>query len=163
MWLEKASFIEYALLTRDSSNISPEEWYWNFKDLAKDVAIEGSTDQIKSGLENVEENESTVDLAEWIFPFTIKEVKAAIVSSKKGKSSSDDLILRKVLKSGHNISLPSVTKLFNLIPNFEKFPELWNIAYQIPLFKGGDVYNPNDFQGISITSCLGKTFNKFSI
>ncbi len=38
-----------------------------------------------------------------------------------------------MLKSGLNF-ISSVTKLFNLILNPESLPELWNIAYQIPLF-----------------------------
>ncbi len=76
-----------------------------------------------------------MDLVELDFPFTIKEVKAAIISSKNGKSSSDDLILNEMLKSGLSFILPSVTKLFNLILNAEQFPALWNIAHQIPLLK----------------------------
>ncbi len=98
-----------------------------------------------------------MDLAELDFSFTIKEVKAAILSSKKGKSSSDDLILNEMLKSGLSFNLPSVTKLFNLILNSEQFPALWNIACQISLFKGGDVYNPNDFRGISLISYPANT------
>ncbi len=101
-----------------------------------------------------------MDLAEFDFPFTIKEVKAAILSSKKVKSSSDDLILNEMLKSGLSFILPSVTKLFNLILNSEQFPALWNIAHQIPLFKRGNLYNPNDFCRISLTSYLGKIVNK---
>ncbi len=144
----------------NSSNISPEEWYRHFKELANDLELQRSKDHIKSVLQKLEENKSTMDLVELDFPFTIKEVKAAIISSKNGKSSSDDLILNEMLKSGLSFILPSVTKLFNLILNSEQFPALWNIAHQIPLFKGGDLYNPNDFRGISLTSCLGKILKK---
>ncbi len=65
-----------------------------------------------------------------------------------------------MLRSGLGFILPSVTKVFNIILNSQTFPDLWNIAYQVPLFKGGDVYNTNDYNGISNTSCLGKIFNK---
>ena len=37
---------------------------------------------------------------------------------------------------------------------------MWNIAYQVPIFKGGNMFDPNDFRGISLTSCLGKLFNR---
>ncbi len=80
------------------------------------------------------------------------------MSSKAGKSFSEDLILNEMLRSGLGFILPSVTKLFNIL-NSQTFPDLWNIAYQVPLFKGGDVYNTNGYRGISITSCLGKIFN----
>ncbi len=82
------------------------------------------------------------------------------MSSKAGKSSSDDLILNEMLRSGLGFILPSVTKLFNTSLNSQTFPDLWNIAYQVPLFKGGYVYNTNDYRGISITSCLGNIFNQ---
>ena len=36
----------------------------------------------------------------------------------------------------------------------------WNIAYQVPIYKGGNIFDTNNFRGISITSCLGKIFNK---
>ncbi len=65
-----------------------------------------------------------------------------------------------MLRSGLAFILPSVSKLFNIILNSQTFSDLWNIAYQVPLFKGGDVYNTNDYRGISVTSCLGKIFNK---
>ncbi len=54
-----------------------------------------------------------MDLAELDFPFTTKEVKAAILSSKKGKSSSDDLILNEMLKSDLSFILSSVNTFFN--------------------------------------------------
>ena len=40
------------------------------------------------------------------------------------------------------------------------YPHIWNIAFQVPLFKGGDQFDASNFRGISITSCLGKIFNK---
>ena len=80
--------------------------------------------------------------------------------SKNGKSSSDDMILYEMLKCSINIIAPALAKLFNIVLNSEVVPELWYISYQVPIFKGGDIYNTNDFRGISITSCLGKLFNK---
>ena len=145
---------------REASNISPEEWYKHFKELAKDLDTGDNNDSLNPVLVRLEAHKNNMDLTELDFPFTIKEVKAAILSSKGGKSSSDDLILNEMLKCGLGFIISSVTKLFNLILNSERYPDLWNIAYQIPLFKGGDVYNPNDFRGISITSCFGKIFNK---
>ncbi len=59
-----------------------------------------------------------------------------------------------------NHILPALTKLFNLILNAQYFPNVWNIAYQIPLFKDGDCSALNNVRCISITSCLGMIFNK---
>ena len=96
----------------------------HLKELANDLGIEGNNNQIKTALEKLEENRSNMNMTELDFPFTTKEVKKAILSSKNGKSSSDDLILNEMLKSGLSFILPSVTKLFNLILSTETFPEL---------------------------------------
>lgn len=148
----------------EASNISAEEWYKHFSKLAKkDEAVEGvggSQNEINRRLIELEKNRYAEHMTKLDFPFIISEVKSAIKSSKSGKSSSDDLVLNEMIKSSMNTILPALTKLFNLILGSEKFPKLWNIAYQVPLFKGGDLFNPGDFRGISITSCLGKIFNK---
>ena len=65
-----------------------------------------------------------------------------------------------MFKSCINIISPALTKLFNIVLNNESFPELWNIAFQVPIFKGGDMFDSNNYRGISLTSCLGKMFNK---
>ncbi len=140
----------------DASNISPEEWFTHFKELAKSLNIEENNDFFNSKLKRLEAHKNNIDLTQLDYPFTIGEVKKAILSSK----TSDDLILNEMLRSGLGFILPSVTKLFNIILNSQTFPDLWNIAFQIPLFKGGDVYNTNDYRGISVTSCLGKIYNK---
>ncbi len=59
-----------------------------------------------------------------------------------------------------NHILQGPTKLFNLILNAQYFLNLWNIAYQILLFKDEDHSDPINFRSISITSCTGKIFNK---
>ncbi len=148
----------------DASNISAEEWYRHFSTLATNdestQSVAGSQNNIDRKLLVLEENRYAEHLTKLDFPFTISEIKAAIKSSKNGKSSSDDLLLNEMIKSSMNTILPALTKLFNLILGSEKFPKVWNIAYQVPLFKGGDLFNTGDFRGISITSCLGKIFNK---
>ncbi len=111
-------------------------------------------------IKRLEAHKNSIDLTQQDYPFTIGEVKKAILSSMTGKSYTDNLILNEMLRSGLGFILPSVTKSFNIILNSQTFPDLWNIAYHVPLFKGGDVYNTNDYRGINITSCLGKIFNK---
>ena len=52
-----------------------------------------------------------------------------------------------------------MAKLFNLILNSGVFPNAWSVAYQVPIYKKGDPLDCNNYRGISITSCLGKTFS----
>ena len=162
--LEKLRNCDREPKSNDASNISAEEWYKHFKELAKEDNNETDCakdiSDINTKLKKLEKDKFLINMTDLDYPFTIKEIKSAIKSSRNGKSSSDDLVLNEMLKSGLNVLLPALCKLFNLVLNSEVFPDLWNIAYQVPLFKGGDVYNPNDYRGISITSCLGKIFNK---
>ena len=141
----------------DSSNITPEEWIDHFKHLAQENRSDGTLLNKLELLENDRYHSSKTRLD---FPFAMKEVKAVIRNCSNGKSSSDDLLLYEMFKSCINIISPALTKLFNIVLNNESFPELWNIAFQVPIFKGGDMFDSNNYRGISLTSCLGKMFNK---
>ena len=55
--------------------------------------------------------------------------------------------------------LPAMAKLFNLVLNTGIFPQSWNLAYQIPIFKKDEATDCNNYRDISITGCLGKAFN----
>lgn len=92
-------------------------------------------------------------------PITISEIKKVVQNLKNNKASSEDMILNEMLKCSANIILPSLAKLFNLVFESGVFPSLWNKTFQIPLFKSGDPLNCDNYRGISITSCLGKTFS----
>ena len=51
-----------------------------------------------------------------------------------------------------------VRSLFNVICLKSYFPELWTISYITPIFKDDDSFDPNNYRGISVSSCLGKLF-----
>ena len=142
----------------DSDGITPDAWLKHFKDLATKDTQEH--DSIQEKLDLLEKDRFSGERTRLDYPFTISEIKRTIKGSKNGKSPSDDLVLYEMLKSCVNLISPAVTKLFNIVLDSETFPDLWNMAYQVPIFKGGDVFNTNDYRGISITSCLGKLFNK---
>ena len=50
------------------------------------------------------------------------------------------------------------TRLFNSILSIEAVPEAWGHGYIVPLFKSGSVLEPNNYRGITISSCLSKVF-----
>ena len=54
------------------------------------------------------------------------------------------------------IILPFLTILFNEIIETK---DVWSIAIVTPALKSGEVNNPNNYRGITITSCLSKLFN----
>ena len=68
------------------------------------------------------------------------------------------MIKNEMIKS----SLPFLSKLithaFNSILNTSKFPKSWKEGIVIPLHKNGSQYDPNNYRGITLNSCLGKLF-----
>jgi hypothetical protein len=91
-------------------------------------------------------------------PFTISEIKSVIKNLKNNKSSGIDMITNEMLKNGQSILLPAICKLFNTVFNSKCFPTKWNISAITPIHKKGCNFNPDNYRGISITSCLGKCF-----
>ena len=52
----------------------------------------------------------------------------------------------------------AVRSLFNAICLKSYFSKLWKISYITPIFKDDDFFDPNNYRGISVSSCLGKLF-----
>ena len=57
-----------------------------------------------------------------------------------------------------DVLLPLLYRLFNKILNWGHFPAAWATGCIIPIFKKGDLNDPNNSRGITIVSCLGKLF-----
>ena len=51
-----------------------------------------------------------------------------------------------------------VRSLFNVICLKSCFPKLWKISCITPIFKYDDSFDPNNYRGISVSSCLGELF-----
>jgi hypothetical protein len=77
---------------------------------------------------------------------------------KNRKSAGTDGVINEMIKTAREEILPILTRLFNLIYSTGIFPESWAISMIKPLFKGGNPFDPSDYRGISLTSCLGKLF-----
>ena len=86
------------------------------------------------------------------------EIIKAIKPLKNGKSV--DLISNEMLKNTIPSILDPLTKLFNFIFNKGNFPKIWSDSILVPLHKKGSKADPNNYRGISVTSNLGKVFNK---
>ena len=70
------------------------------------------------------------------------------------------MISNEMLKNGGMVFLNAIKKLFNFVLSKGKFPKGWNESFLVLLYKSGDKYDPSNYRGISITSNLGKLFNK---
>ncbi len=146
-----------------SDSVQPEDWQSHFETLGATgggTADTGSDDtnllNELSGLEECryENSQTTLDA-----PITIREIKNILKNLKCNKAHGDDLITNEMLKYGASVLLPAMAKLFNLVLESGVFPNEWNTSFQVPIYKKGDPTDCNNYRGISITSCLGKTFN----
>ena len=65
-----------------------------------------------------------------------------------------------MIKYGIQPILPYILKLFNEILNNEIVPNRWGLGHIVPIFKSGAKSDPSNYRGITLSSCLGKLFNK---
>lgn len=70
------------------------------------------------------------------------------------------MVANEMLKHGGYLMLNSLGKLFNFILNSGTFRQSWNESYLVLLYKSGNRLDPSNYRGISITSNLGKLFNR---
>ena len=63
-----------------------------------------------------------------------------------------------MIKYGHNILTKPIATFFNLVIHFGYYPDNWFIGRIILINKKGDINNPVNYRGITISSALGKLF-----
>ena len=90
---------------------------------------------------------------------TEKEVTKSLRLLKNGKASGVDLISNEMLKAGSTILLPVLCKIFNLTLSNGHFPSTWAQGHIMSIHKKGDINDPSNYRGITLSSCLGKLFN----
>ena len=91
--------------------------------------------------------------------FSVDEVKKCIHKLKTNKCPGPDNIINEFLKYSPQNILELYTDIFNVILKCGVVPQQWCIGYIHPLYKNkGDPNDPNNYRGITITSCLGKLF-----
>ena len=81
-------------------------------------------------------------------PITIKEIKFVLNKLKNGKAGGPDGIINEVIKYSCNITLKSLSKLFNLILKSGHYPKQWNKSYLFLLYKSGSKSYPSNYRGI---------------
>ena len=87
---------------------------------------------------------------------TVSEVKQAIGKLKKSKAAGEDSIINEVLKIGEFCLAEPITKLLNLIVSSGNYPSNWSRKLLVTIHKGGAKDDPDNYRGISISSCLSK-------
>lgn len=139
--------------------IDPEIWFNYFKELSSASRVPTLSQcqaeiqaELKS-LMNAEKKCETFDK-----PFHESEISLALSNLPNGKAFAEDCITNEMLKHGRHALAKPITKIFNFIFDQERFPELWSRGLICPFFKKGNTLDPDNYRGITVSSCLGKAF-----
>ena len=77
---------------------------------------------------------------------------------KNTKSPFADKIRKEMIKASLESLMPVYIKLFNLILQSGKMPDIWCQGLISPIYKSGDKSDSTNYRGICVSSCLGKLF-----
>ena len=137
--------------------VSPSDWLEHFKNLNQ--VQEKFLDRIKFLEEKLKISECSLCFNELDFAITDEEITTAISKLKNDKSPGLDNITNNMIKCSQNSLLLCYKKIFNACLATGIYPVAWAEGYVVPLHKSNDVYDPNNYRGLTITSSIGKLFN----
>ena len=96
---------------------------------------------------------------EFNLDFTLEEVSKNISELKNNKSEGLDFIRNEYLKNCPPAVVELIVRLFNVILSTGQVPYDWSVGLIVPIFKKkGSQFDPNNYRGITLLSCLGKLF-----
>ena len=143
------------------NTIDPQIFHEYFKKLHQGIDNRYLDDKFKTDIQNKVKQLTGKRWVEVLDKeITIVEIKKVIKSMKNKKSCGFDNVSNEMIKCSIETMSVILLKLFNHILYSEKFPTPWAEGYIHPLFKKGEVLNPSNYRGITISSCLGKLFTK---
>ena len=93
---------------------------------------------------------------------TEDEIRTQIQTLKTGKSPGQDCISNEHIIYGGEPLIKRMCFMYNLILKYEYLPLTFRHGIIIPLYKGNnkDKTNPNSYRALTLTSALGKLFEK---
>ena len=132
---------------------TPEErldnWHVHFKNLLGDEAVDNDSEEIDPVLEDL-------DIYDGLF--TLQEFKEAKQQLQLGKSAGPDQIPPEVLKLCNLDSI--LLDMCNSSFMDRERVEQWSLMNIIPVFKSGNMLDPNNYRGISLAPVAAKLYNR---
>lgn len=91
-------------------------------------------------------------------PISVKEVVDVINGLKCRKSPGKDNLINEYFKHMCDDLSPLLTRMFNVIFDTGIFPHTWCEGVIVPIFKKGDPDDTDNYRGITLMSCMLKTY-----
>ena len=141
--------------------VTEKQWLEHFNKLHSKPQNKPEHDVIEQKLSDMEKSNVNVghELDE---PKTEKEIKSLSKKLKNKKTAFSDKVNNEMIKTSINFLYPAYQKLFNLVLQCGIYPDLWCEGSITPIFKSGDLSDPNNYRGICVSSCIGKFFYFYS-
>ena len=141
-----------------AEKINSSEWYAHFQSL-----LQGNTtdidrkrqEAVKQELNQFENSDISGHLD---YIITEKEILDACKKLKNNKASAYDMVKNEMIRSAIPFIKQIVLKIFNGLLISGQFPIAWTEGIIVPLHKQGSYTDPNNYRGITLSSCLGKLF-----
>eukprot|EP00745_Piridium_sociabile_P002264 TRINITY_DN113801_c0_g1_i1.p1 TRINITY_DN113801_c0_g1~~TRINITY_DN113801_c0_g1_i1.p1 ORF type:complete len:177 (-),score=18.67 TRINITY_DN113801_c0_g1_i1:134-664(-) len=94
-------------------------------------------------------------------PISTEEILVALRKLKKGKAAGPDGIINELLKNAckSDVVLGFFVTFFNALFDRGVYPESWTESIVLPLYKKGNVNNPNNYRGISLSNVCSKLYS----
>ena len=137
--------------------MAPSVWVSHFNGLYQlHESFKERVAKLEKKLDNLEKKVCFNNLDKLI---TEKEISFAISKLRCNKSPGLDNISNNMIKHSQNVLLSSLSKIFNSCLSHGLYPRNWTEGYITVLHKSGEVTDPNNYRGLTITNAIGKLFN----
>ena len=129
------------------NNIPGKQWFDNFIKLHTEITTENMESETSTNTESTKRN---------CEPFTKKEFSVVINNLKNEKTAGYDSILNEMLKNSPPCVINLLFRFINLCLKKELVPQSWCFELINPIYKDGNMKDPDNYRGICISSALMK-------
>lgn len=91
---------------------------------------------------------------------TEAELKEAVFHQKNNKSPGIDNLSSELFKISFDIISPFLLKLYNRVFRNGEYPSAWGEGIIVPIFKGGNIDEAQNYRGITLVNTLAKIYSQ---
>ena len=138
--------------SKQKNNISLDGWYKHFKGVLEKDDI----DDVDMNDDDHVTNEYIEDLDK---PISKDEILKAMQKLKNNKASGPDGLIGEFYKFSSVEIIEYLVLLFNKLFDNGYYPNEWSESIILPLFKKGNINDPNNYRGISLCNIASKLYS----